>query len=68
DTPFDASYPYTLSSYMARNCNISCLQLELNSKLVRTDSSSSKEEKVFSSLVELIDAIERTLSQNYEKE
>lgn len=68
DTPFDASYPYTLSSYIARNCNISCLQLELNSKLVRTDSSSSKEEKVFSSLVELIDVIESTLSQNYEKE
>lgn len=62
DTPFDASYPYTMSSYVSRKCNISCLQIEMNSKIVRTDSKSSKEEKVFLSLVELIETIEKTLS------
>ena len=62
DTPFDASYPYTLSAYVSRNCDISCLQIEMNSKILRTDSKNSKEEKVFSSLVELIGAIEKILS------
>ena len=62
DTPFDASYPYTLSAYVSRNCDISCLQIEMNSEIVRTDSKNSKEEKVFSSLVELIGAIEKILS------
>ena len=62
DTPFDASYIYTMSSYIARECGISCLQIEMNSKIVRTDSKYSKEEKVFLSLVELIGELEKILS------
>lgn len=62
DTLFDASYIYTMSSYIARECGISCLQIEMNSKIVRTDSKYSKEEKVFLSLVELIGELEKILS------
>ena len=62
DTPFDASYPYTLSAYISRECDISCLQIEMNSKIVRTDSKNSKEEKVFLALVELIGELEKILS------
>lgn len=61
DTPFDASYPYTMSSYVSRECDISCMQIEMNSKIVRTDSKNSKEEKVFLALVELIGELEKTL-------
>ncbi len=32
DVPFNASYSYTVSSYVARNANISCLQIEINNK------------------------------------
>lgn len=34
DSPFDASYPYTISSYIHNSCKIQCIQIELNSKLL----------------------------------
>lgn len=34
DTPFDASYPYTVSSFISRHCGIPCIQIEINSRLV----------------------------------
>ena len=34
DDIFNARYPYTVSSYIARECQISCLQVEINSKLL----------------------------------
>ncbi len=33
--PFDASSPYTVSAYVANKCNIACIQIEINSRLVR---------------------------------
>ena len=35
DTPFGAFHPYTVSAYLAAACGISCLQIELNSSLLR---------------------------------
>lgn len=34
DEPFDASYDYTVSSTIHRECGIPCLQIEINTKLV----------------------------------
>lgn len=34
DAPFDASYPFTVSSFVASRCNIACIQIEINSRLV----------------------------------
>lgn len=34
DEPFDASYDYTVSSTIHRECEIPCLQIEINTKLV----------------------------------
>lgn len=33
DVPFDASYEYTISSYIAKNCTIPAIQIEMNSSL-----------------------------------
>ena len=35
--PFDARYPFTVSSYIARTCGISCMQIEINSGLFDLD-------------------------------
>ncbi len=62
DTPFGGGYPFTVSSYVAQKCGISCLQLELNSHLV---SSQSKEaEQVYDALAESIRLMQRPLSEN----
>ena len=34
DFPFDASYPFTVSSYISAKCDIPCIQIEINSRLV----------------------------------
>ena len=34
DKLFDASYPFTVSSFIANKCNIACIQIEINSRLV----------------------------------
>lgn len=52
--PFDASMPYTISSYISSTCKISCLQIELNSDIVRSDGDNPKAEKVFEALADLI--------------
>ena len=35
DRPFAASHPYTVAAYIHRECGIPCLQIEINSNLVR---------------------------------
>ncbi len=57
DEPFDATYPFTISSYISSACNISCLQIEMNSGIVRVDTDDSQVEKVFDALVELVKSI-----------
>lgn len=34
DNPFSAAYPHTISSYIFRECQICCLQIEINSRLI----------------------------------
>ncbi len=34
DRPFPAVHPFTVSAYISRECNIPCLQIELNTRLV----------------------------------
>lgn len=57
DEPFDASHPFTISSYIATACKISCLQIEMHSNIVRIDTEGSESEKVFDALAELINSI-----------
>ncbi len=57
-TPFDASYPYTISSYIASNCHIPCMQIELNSKMLWMESEECELESVFEALKEFVLAIE----------
>lgn len=57
DTPFDASCPYTISSFVATACNISCLQIEINSRLLWENESCRQAKEVFYALAELISRI-----------
>ncbi len=59
DYPFKASYPYTVSAYVSKNCGISCIQIELNSTLVRLGYSECQVEKVYNALKEIILKIQR---------
>ena len=61
DTPFDATYPFTVSSYISSACNISCLQIEMHSNIVRADTNDSQVEKVFDALVDLIKSISQKI-------
>ncbi|MCM1441412.1 MAG: hypothetical protein NC131_19730, partial [Roseburia sp.] len=50
DTPFDASYPYTISSYIHNKCKIQSIQIEINSKLLYGDLADKYFEKVYIAL------------------
>lgn len=50
DTPFDASYPYTISSYIHNKCKIQSIQIEINSKLLYGDLADIYFEKIFIAL------------------
>lgn len=54
DDPFDAAYPYTISSYVSRTCNIPCIQIEINSKLLIPDDPEYAFDKIFNILCEFI--------------
>ena len=54
DDPFGATYPFTVSSYIASTCGISCLQIEINSKILRLDTEDSQTEQVFEALVDSV--------------
>ena len=64
DTPFAAAYPLTVSSYIASTCKISCLQIEINSNIVRLDSEKSQTKQVFDALVELINNLSIILRED----
>lgn len=55
DTPFAASYPFTVSSDMAYRCEIPCLQIEINSALLYEKSEKYCTEKVYLALKELLE-------------
>lgn len=61
DDPFEASYPFTVSSYISSLCNISCLQIEIHSNLVRINTKESKVEQIFEALITLITNLSKIL-------
>lgn len=64
DTPFAAAYPFTVSSYVASQCGISCLQIEINSKILQLDTEESQADKVLEAFIELIEAISEMIRGN----
>ncbi len=59
DEPFAASYPYTVSSYIHRECGIPCLQIEINSNLLMEGQPAYALEQVQEVLTELVKLIEQ---------
>lgn len=54
DSPFAASYPYTVAAYIHRECGIPCVQIEINSNLVIREASDYAWERVLSALEALV--------------
>lgn len=54
DHLFSASYPYTVSSYINRYCNIQCLQIEINSSIVYNTSNDEGIQRIINSLKEIV--------------
>ena len=50
DYPFAAKNPFTVSSYIRKNCGIQCMQIEINSRLVYGASSREVFKKTFTAL------------------
>lgn len=50
DTPFDASCPYTISSYIHNKCKIQSIQIEINSKLLYGELADKYFEKIYIAL------------------
>lgn len=55
DSPFAASYPYTVAAYIHRECGIPCVQIEINSNLVMQSTPDYAWEQVLGALEELVD-------------
>ncbi len=55
--PFDATYPYTISSFISSRCHIPCLQIEINSGLL-WEEGDGRLADVYDALRELILSIE----------
>lgn len=54
DEPFAASGEYTVSAFISSSCRIPCVQLEINSGLLRPAFFNIKVRKVYEALVEII--------------
>lgn len=54
DEPFSAEYPFTVSSFIARECGITCVQLEFNTRLVSKRYAENKISETLASLKELV--------------
>lgn len=61
DTPFGATYPFTISSYIAQICGIPCVQLEINSALVWLGHEGCVIDEIFNSLKEIVISVEKIL-------
>ena len=59
DIPFAASYPYTVSSHIHRECKIPCVQIEINSNLLIEGQCEYAGEAVESALEEIIHLVQR---------
>jgi hypothetical protein len=54
DYPFDASFPFTVSAYVSKNCDIPCIQIEINSRLVCEEYEDYSANDIIEALVEVI--------------
>ncbi len=57
DQPFAASYPYTVSAYVHRECKLPCLQIEINSNLLMDGQPVYAGEQVLEALTEIVGLI-----------
>lgn len=57
DQPFKASYPHTVSAAMHRICGIDCIQLEINSALLREDEKNEGFARVYRSLCDCFEKL-----------
>ena len=55
DEPFNASFPYTVSSYVSRKAKIPCLQIEINNKYTYKKFDTFDFEKLVRCFTEIID-------------
>lgn len=67
DEPFDASNPYTVSSYIHNKCNIQSIQIEINSKLLYGDSAEITFPKILIALRNSVTRINDYLGNHDEK-
>ena len=47
DTPYEASYAFTVSSYVSSKCDITCLQIEINSKLLKSSFETCRVQEIY---------------------
>ena len=59
DNPFSAAYPHTISSYIFRECQICCLQIEINSRLISDKYTEFSFDQVLSSLKCIINELNK---------
>lgn len=57
DDPFNASYPYTVSSYISRTAHIPCIQIELNSKYTHKFYETFDYEKLVKCFTEIVNEL-----------
>ncbi len=61
DTPFAASYPFTVSSDISFRCEIPCLQIEINSALLYRESEKYCADKVYNALCDILSWADKSL-------
>lgn len=54
DTPYEASYPFTVSSYVSSKCDVTCLQIEINSKLLKSSFKTCRVQEIYDILEKII--------------
>ena len=54
DEPFASIHPFTVSSYISRECGIPCIQIEINTRLLLTRFKDECYKKVLKALSELV--------------
>ncbi|WP_085506029.1 hypothetical protein [Thalassobacillus devorans] len=58
DENFPASYPHTVSATIARECNIPCIQIEMNWRVLDTEIGVESFQEVYKSLAAIVRTIE----------
>ena len=63
DTPFAAAYPYRVASYISRECGISCVQIEINSRLLSDEYDGFAFDRVLSALSAVVNELNARYAQ-----